>query len=302
MSGINLTGAMRSNLLSLNNTQNLINSTQNRLATGLKVSSALDNPQNFFQAQGLNNRASDLSRLQDSMRIGVRTLEAADKGIKAMTKITENMMGLARQARDLSEDDTDGRNRLAAQFEALRGQLVAQAADSNYNGTNLLNGDELQLVFNTELDLDEANKLVINDASNTALLVNIAGSEGILTATGTGTLSAAISSISFVNSGTGSSAVSGNDNIDAAINGLQGFLSDLRSSAAVLGTNLSLVRVREEFTKDMINTLKAGADDLTLADENEEAANLLALQTRQQLGIQALSLASQSQQGILRLF
>ena len=114
MSGINLTGAMRSNLLSLNNTQNLINSTQNRLATGLKVGSALDNPQNFFQAQSLNNRANDLTRLQDSMRIGVRTLEAADKGIKAMTKITENMMGLARQARDASDSET--RDTLATQF------------------------------------------------------------------------------------------------------------------------------------------------------------------------------------------
>ena len=301
MPNVVLSSAIRSNLLQLQNIGRDQGVIQNRLATGLKVSSALDDPQNFFQAQGLNNRASDLSRLQDSMRIGVRTLEAADKGIKAMTKITETMMGLARQARDLSEDDTDGRNRLAAQFEALREQLIDQAEDANYNGTNLLNGDELQIIFNTELDLDEANKLVINDASNTALLVNIAGSDGILTATGSGTLSATIANISFINSGTGTSAVSGNGNIDAAINGLQGFLSDLRSSAAVLGTNLSLVRVREDFTKEMINTLKGGADDLTLADQNEEAANLLALNTRQQLSQQALSLASQSEQSILRL-
>jgi flagellin len=298
MSGINLTGAMRSNLLSLNNTQNLINSTQNRLATGLKVSSALDNPQNFFQAQSLNNRASDLSRLQDSMRIGVRTLEAADKGIKAMTKITENMIGLARQARDSSDAET--RASLASQFDALRTQLADQAKDSNYNGTNLLLGDELEVIFNTALASADQTSLTINDAG--AAVVNLG-------ATGTGALaSGEIAEIYLVTGSTAANAwgatnlETGATNIDGSIDALQGFLNDLRTSAATLGTNLSLVQVREEFTKDMINTLKAGADDLTLADENQEAANLLALQTRQQLGIQALSLASQSQQGILRLF
>ena len=303
MPNVVLSSAIRSNLLQLQNIGRDQGVIQNRLATGLKVSSALDDPQNFFQAQGLNNRANDLARLQDSMRIGVRTLEAADKGIKAMTKITETMMGLARQARDLADDDTDGRNRLAAQFEALREQLINQAEDANYNGTNLLNGDELQIIFNTELDLDNANKLVINEAGTGTndLLVNLAGSGGILTATGSGTLSAVIANVSFISSGTGTAAVSGNANIDAAINGLQGFLNDLRSSAAVLGTNLSIVRVREDFTKEMINTLKGGADDLTLADQNEEAANLLALNTRQQLSQQALALASQSEQSILRL-
>jgi flagellin-like hook-associated protein FlgL len=79
-------------------------------------------------------------------------------------------------------------------------------------------------------------------------------------------------------------------------------IATLRTTAQTLGSSLTTVRVREDFTKDLVNTLRAGADGLVLADQNEEAANLLALQTTQQLGIQALSLASQSQQGILRLF
>ena len=148
MSGINLTGAMRSNLLSLNNTQNLINSTQNRLATGLKVSSALDNPQSFFQAQNFNNRGNDLARLQDRMGLAINTIQAADKGIKAMTKVAESMIGLARQARD--ETDPTAATSLAAQFNELRNQLQSIANDSGFNGVNLLGGDQLRVTFGTE--------------------------------------------------------------------------------------------------------------------------------------------------------
>ena len=296
MTNVVLSSAIRSNLLQLQNIGRDQGVIQNRLATGLKVSSALDDPQNFFQAQGLNNRASDLTRLQDSMRIGVRTLEAADKGIKAMTKITETMMGLARQARDSS--DTETRDTLAKQFEALRDQLRDVAKDSDYNGTNLLLGDELEIIFNTALDSSDRTSLTINDSANADLVVNLGtGSGGALAAT-------AIGDIYNVTGGSGwadTDLAAGADAIDDSLEALQGFLNDLRTSAATLGTNLSLVRVREDFTKEMVNTLKGGADDLTLADQNEEAANLLALNTRQQLSQQALSLASQSEQSILRL-
>jgi flagellin len=298
MTNVVLSSAIRSNLLQLQNIGRDQGVIQNRLATGLKVSSALDDPQNFFQAQSLNNRANDLTRLQDSMRIGVRTLEAADKGIKAMTKITETMMGLARQARDSSDNET--RASLASQFDALRTQLADQARDSNYNGTNLLLGDELEIIFNTALASADQTSLTINDSG--ATVVNFG-------ATGTGAL--ASGQIGDIYSVTGTTAAgnewgnpdldAGATNIDNSLSALQGFLNDLRTSAATLGTNLSLVRIREDFTKEMVNTLKGGADDLTLADQNEEAANLLALNTRQQLSQQALALASQSEQSILRL-
>ena len=79
-------------------------------------------------------------------------------------------------------------------------------------------------------------------------------------------------------------------------------LTKLRSQSQYFGTNLSTVQIRQDFTKSMINTLQTGADALTLADSNEEGANLLALQTRQQLSTTALSLASQASQAVLRLF
>jgi flagellin len=85
-------------------------------------------------------------------------------------------------------------------------------------------------------------------------------------------------------------------------NDLTAALTTLRSQAQALSSNLQTVQVRQDFTKAMINTLNTGSDNLTLADSNEEGANLLALQTRQQLSTTALSLASQADQNVLKLF
>ena len=266
--GINLTGAMRSNLLSLNNTQNLIGMTQNRLATGLKVSSAIDDPRSFFQAQGFNNRASDLSRRLDGMGLGIKTIEAADKGIKAMTKIAESMASLATSALDTTV--AGEKTALMNQFNDLRTQLAQVASDSGFDGTNLLNGTALTVRF--------------NESGTSSLTVNAVtwGTEPVSIAAGADWTTDA--------------------NITTSLNAVNTAIGTMRTTAQTLSADLTTIRVREEFTKDIMNVLKAGADGLVLADENEEAANLLALQTRQQLGIQALSLAAQSQQGILRLF
>src|SRR5690554_5589070 len=99
MSDVTLSKAVRSNLLSLQNTANMMASTQNRLATGNKVNSALDNPTNFFTASSLNSRAGDISQLLDSMANGIQTIEAADNGLKAITKTLESMQSTLRQAR-----------------------------------------------------------------------------------------------------------------------------------------------------------------------------------------------------------
>jgi len=99
MSDINLTKAVRQNLLSLQNTAKLMATTQNRLSTGNKVNTALDNPTNFFTASSLNSRAGELDSLLDSMNNGVKTLEAADNGLTSITKTLESMQSTLRQAR-----------------------------------------------------------------------------------------------------------------------------------------------------------------------------------------------------------
>lgn len=148
MADITLTAAVRSNLSTLQSTASLIGQTQERLATGNKVNSALDNPNSFFTASSLNARASDLSNLQDDIGQSVSTLEAADKGISAIDELLDAAKAKANQA--LQSEDADERAKYAEEFNELRTQIEDVAKDSGYKGKNLLGGDgnDLLVKFN----------------------------------------------------------------------------------------------------------------------------------------------------------
>ena len=122
----------------------------------------------------------------------------------------------------------------------------------------------------------------------------------------TGTSSVTVTGVTYTSAGLTIAAAANtwaaDADITAASTTLTAALTTLRSQSQSFSTNLSTVQIRQDFTKAMINTLQTGADSLTLADSNEEGANLLALQTRQQLSTTALSLASQASQSVLRLF
>jgi flagellin-like hook-associated protein FlgL len=269
MSDIVLTAGVRSNLLQLQKTSDLISHTQTKLATGKRVNTALDNPINFFTAQGLSNRASDLSNLLDSMSNGINTIQAANNGITSITKLVQSAQALISQAQQTSDAPT--RLSLSVQFGAIRTQINTLAADSGFNGINLLNGNNLAVTLNE-----------------------------------TGSSSVTITAVTFDAAGLGINNATNNwaaaADITAASTNLTAALTTLRSQSQAFGSSLSTVQIRQDFTKAMVNTLQTGADSLTLADSNEEGANLLALQTRQQLSTTALSLASQASQAVLRLF
>jgi flagellin len=270
-----LSFGVRSSLLSLQATQNNIETAQTRLSTGKRVNSALDNPAAFFTAAGLKTRAKDLSRLQDDQNLALKNLQATDKGIKAVTALVEQAQGLARQA--LQTSDTTIRASLATQFGTIRTQIDQLAGDSGYNGRNLLN------------DATVTNKLTVTFNETGTSKLDIAGVDIRVAATG-------------LNISAAAGAWASDANITAAQTELDSAITELRGNASTFGSGLAIVQNRLEFTKEIINTLEAGSDVLTLADTNEEGANLLALQTRQQLGVQALSLASRSDQAVLRLF
>ncbi|AXS41221.1 flagellin [Breoghania sp. L-A4] len=485
MSDITLSAGVRQNLLSLQKTADLMATTQNRLATGKKVNTALDNATNFFTASSLQARSNELSALMDGMSNGVKTLEAADNGLTSITKTLESMQSTLRQARQdktfqtstytlglgatpagtemlsfsggsvgttavdvdlttntaaaattastatgltggttlaaagfangetliigdgtdtvtytvgtaatedlddlisainldanvdvtasidpttgaftLTADDNtqaitvggtgaiaglaaqgvpaavnealtvdqivasinsdvdlkgkvratndsgslrienqstqeltvtgvtttgtiDGdtgtsaiggntiRAELATQFNELRDQLDKLSDDASYNGVNLLRGDLLRLTFNetdtSTIDIQTKNAEALNSA--------------------------------YLNLGDIVAQDLDSDNdIDALISTVKAGLNTVRSQSSAFGSNLSIVENRRDFTKAMMNTLQTGADNLVLADGNEEAANMLALQTRQQLSSTALSLASQADQAPLQLF
>jgi flagellin len=270
MSSIVLSAGVRSNLLQLQQTSDLITSTQTKLATGKRVNSALDNPNNYFTAQGLDNRASDLSNLLDSMSTAINTIQAANNGISAITKLVQSAQSLVSQAQQTS--DTTVRASLATQFDSIRTQIDKLAGDSGFNGINLLNGDNLTVTMN-ETATSTVTVTGVTDTSNGGLSIN----------------------------GSTNNWAAASD-ITAASTTLTAALTTLRSQAQTLSSSLSTVQIRQDFTKATINTLQAGSDALTLADSNQEGANLLALQTRQQLSTTALSLASQADQNVLRLF
>lgn len=521
-SDVVLTSALRTNLLSLQNTQRLIDDTQLKLATGLKVNSALDNPQSFFAAQSLNNRASDLSRLLDGIGQSIRTIEEADNGITALTSLVEQADSIATQA--LDQLNTVNSNAVgssdSAEVRALDGDvlvgnitgaqagdaftiqagsatalsvtidaattldsLVAEINDRASTGSNAIeasvtstgelqlrstNGEELILTdtggnFLRDIGLiqgaaattetytvgdsltislsgagaiDEfttlanTNELIFDNAADTlrftvdgganndfaaanTAAANIGGatiselvdyinssvtglSASFDDATDSITITAAstVSSFTIGEGATGGAAdtidINGQDAVAATLtfntstgaadttlqnlasdydnvlsqiddivedasyrgvnllngddlttyfnedrsnslttdgtdftaNGLGLSAADFSGSTAInsslteirtalesvrnfgssIANDLAVIQTRRDFTESTINTLEAGADDLTVADQNEEGANLLALQTRQTLGVTSLSLASQSQQAVLRLF
>jgi flagellin-like hook-associated protein FlgL len=171
------------------------------------------------------------------------------------------------------------RRNLVRQYNDLRDQLNKIADDSSYNGVNLLRGDKLKINF--------------NEYGTSTIVVQAKDEFGVPRPINTITLG-----IDFLLD----QAVDNDTNIDGFLDVLNTSLNILRSQASSFGSNLSTVQIRTEFTKQMVNTLEVGADNLVLADVNEEGANMLALQTRQQLSTTALSLASQADQAVLRLF
>ena len=270
MSDIVLSAGVRSNLLQLQQTADFMTRTQTRLSSGKRVNSALDNAINFFTAQGLDNRANDLSGLLDSMSNAINTIQAANNGLSAITKLVQSAQSLVSQARQTS--DTAAQNTLATQFDALLVQIGQLAGDSGFNGINLLGGDSLTVNFNE----DATSKTTVTGVDYTN----------------------ANATLSIANAGNWQTSSA----LDTASADLTAALTTLRSEAQTLSANLSTVQIRQDFTKATINTLQNGSAALTLADSNEEGANLLALQTRQQLSTTALSLSAQADQNVLRLF
>ncbi len=280
MSNVTLTAALRNNLLSLQNVQRNLDVTQGRLATGKKVNSALDNAGNFFASQSVNFRANDLNGRLDGIGQAIQTLKAADNGITSMTSTLEQMRAIAQEALDQANAAGGGtfgpqdQASLEGNYDELRQQFSNYANDAGYRGTNLLFNGSITVVFN-------------EDGSDT---LAITGVDYDVAAAGTSDLT--ISAADFQTAGS----------IQTQIAQLDTAITDLRAQARTFGTNLTTLQTREDFTRNLINTLKEGSDKLTLADQNEEGAKLLSLQTAQSLGVTSLSLASQAQQSILRLF
>jgi flagellin-like hook-associated protein FlgL len=387
MSGIILSASVRQNLLSLQSTADLLATTQNRLSTGKKVNTALDNPTNYFTAQGLDNRASDISNLLDGIGNGVQVLQAANTGITSLQKLVDTAKSIATQVLQApagySPKSTVTSTALAATANAANlvdgtviksGDVLTIASTGGGTATNITFGaseslDQLNTALaanNLTASLDSANKLVITttndaasstigaitypgagtgtlsfgavappvaDAASQTIRANLVsqynnviqqitttaqdssfnginllnGDDLKLTFNETGKSTLNIQGVTFDAAGLGlASLVPGTDFLDSAsanatIAKISSASNALRTEASTLGSNLSIVQIRQDFSKNLINVLQTGSANLTLADTNEEAANSQALATRQSIAVSALALANQSQASVLQL-
>jgi flagellin len=386
-----LSSGVRANLLALQQTTDLITTTQERLATGKKVNTALDNPTNFFMANSFQTSVTNLNTLLDQMNLAQRTLDQANNGITEITNLLSTARGTLSQAlaapaatavitgsaanmaatttllslgfaatdvitisdgtantvtfttaanttvqsllnaingsltnKDRVELAGDGRLllesagatysitissntgangaalnnlgfnantnngainntaaatgsssaariSLATQFDALRTQIDQLAADSSFNGVSLLNNQSLTVIMNQTA----TTRLVVAGNNDTSTGLGVVGSVNTFQT---------------------------NYDINVAITNINSALSTLQNQSSTFTADVAVIQDRTDFTKQSVNTLQTGINDLTLADANQEGANLLALQTRQSLSSTALSLATQADQNVLRLF
>jgi flagellin-like hook-associated protein FlgL len=375
MSSILLSSAVQSSLSSLQQTNDLLTTTQNRLATGKKVNSANDNATVFFAASALSNRAADLSNVFDGVVAAGKVLKSTNESLSALTSLVASAQSTARNALASSgttaratgavpgltgtssfsvaatktftvSDGTttatitsagaltgqqvlDGINNLAglkikasltadgklqleatgtnaitvggtasaaelgqfgltagvtaagtlnttrsafaSQFDSIRSQIDQLATDATFNGTNLLNGGSLRVAFNER----STSALAVAGVTDTSAGLGIAAS---------------------------ANAFQTDKDVNDALTNLANSLTTLRAQAGIFASNSDIVTTRQDFTKQLIGALNAASDSLTAADTNQEGANLLALQTRQSLSSTALSMASQADQTVLRLF
>jgi flagellin len=295
---LTLSAASRSNLLSLQRTASMVATTQTRLSTGLAVNSAMDDAVKYFQAKSLNTRAKDLSERKDAIDQGVSTLEAALKATDAMESLVQRMKGLIDAARSqTTAQRTETKNQLFELYE----QVENLVQDASYNGLNLLNDSSAKLTVrfsdkaDSKIEVDgvdfQDGGYFVDDAAAVLFAAAPADADEFLTGIGfTEDLEAYTDQAVFTT------------DANAAILNLEATINNVRAKTATMATNADILKVRLDFTEDYVSVLSAGADKLTLADLNEEGANLLALQTRQQIGIQALSFAGQSEQSVLSLF
>jgi len=268
---ITLSAAARASVLSLQATGDLISRTNNRLATGLRVSSPVEDARIFFEAKSLTDRGSDLSEKKDNIDQAISSVSTALEAVESIDTIVRQAKGLAIAAKSASGTELTS---LVTQYNELLTQIDNLAADTTYQGLNLINGT------GQSLDVEFSNL--------TASQISIASVDLTSGTLGLDITSAANFSLSSL--------------IDAAIVELDAAIETLSGNAQTIGSNVALLQTRLDFTDRYVGVLEEGAGKLTLADITEEGANLVALQTRQQLGISALAFAGQSEQQVLALF
>jgi flagellin len=338
MSSISLNASVRSSLSALKTTAADLTTTTDRLSTGKKVASAIDNPTNYFAAQNYNSRADSLSGRLDGMSEATEMINAADNGITTIKSFLSQMTGIVNNA--LSNTDSSQRAAYGKQYNELITQIRDVAKDSSYGGINLINANASTTVQfgenigDSTLELQGFNISAASGEVNTSGELNsssvLGGTYASVASVASSATNASVASVGSGNYayalsidlngsdivgiksfGTDSTSASGYEidwsgtdyqtQLTGLISDIEGMDSTLQTQSSKLANNLAIITQREDYTNNTVDLLNNGADDLTLANLNEEGANLLSLQTSQSLAVQALSLSSSSAANVLSI-
>ncbi len=235
-----------------------------QLATGRRISG--ERPVADATARSLDNRAADLARTKDSINEGLNTIKAGNQGLSSAEKTLNQMKAIADQYNKTPASDSDTRTMLENQYNELAGQIQPLLEDAGYSGNNVVakSGDSMEVRTNAEGDTRTIAKQPTDKADTSSLAVS-------------------------------SPATIDTSRIDDAV-------SQVRQSSQNGVFVQAGLQIRQEFNESMRQTLEKGAARMVQVDIQEQAAKMVATQTRQQLSTESLSIASQSQQSILRMF
>jgi flagellin-like hook-associated protein FlgL len=277
-----LGGSVRQNLLTLQTTTATANTTQGRLASGLKVSSAIDDAVAYFTSKGLSDRAADITVRKGEIDQALSTVATAVQAAESIDSILKQLKGVVVTAKTATVAEKAA---LQTQFNTLSSQINLLATDATYNGTNLVTSTATTLTVQFSALTTSILVITGKELNASILLTNASGASIQATLLASNVFSDATAA-----------------NFDAVIASINTAIDTTRAAAKSLGGNVAFLQTRLDFSSQYAVTLTQGADKLRLADLNEEGANLVALQTRQQLALQSLAFAGQAEQAILTLF
>ncbi|MFZ1990674.1 MAG: flagellin [Alphaproteobacteria bacterium] len=311
MSSINTNVAAMTALQSLTQTNKALTENQKRISTGLRVSNASDNAAYWSIATSMRSDNQALSTVQDALGLGAATVDVAYTAIDSAIKMVDQIKSKLIAARQPGLD----RTKIQAELTQLQSQLSGIAGSATFQGQNWLSVDSSAAGYS-------ATKSIVSSLSRTAGSITVqtigidtapmvlfdanAAADGILDSkrdavTGAvnpaGTFDIATLNISALTDSPADLAT-----LDGFIKGADLAISEMTASATALGAAKARINIQQDFVQGLQDAIDAGVGQLVDADMNEESTKLQALQVKQQLGIQALSIANGSSQSILRLF
>ncbi|MEF2552030.1 flagellin [Aurantimonas sp. A2-1-M11] len=305
MTSINTNVSAMTALQSLSMINSSLDQTQNRISTGFRVGAASDNAAYWSIATTMRSDNKALGAVEDALGLGQAKVDTAYTGMKAAIDVVDEMKSKLVAAREPGVD----KSKIQSELKELQGQLSSIATSASFSGENWLSVDSgaagytatksVVSSFNRAADGTVSVSTIDIDITSTELF-DAADQTGVLDATfTTGGVGAAVVSVSTLDITT---AGLDDTDIDSMISAVDTAVQSMTTAASNLGAAKNRMDIQSEFVSNLRDSIEKGVGTLVDADMTEESTRLKALQTQQQLGVQALSIANNSSQSLLSLF